>query len=214
MFGNTVRIVSEKLSLVLRPAKESDIPRMTEGMSDWEVRKYLGVLGGVMEHNERDWIMKTSESKDTVLWFIQPEGVDYAIGSTALHRIDDPYNSCGSGFVIWDKTWWGKGVASLAHIARTWFAARQLNRYTIISHVCTQNQGSWRALERVGYIRTGLELRRKFVDGRFIDWYVYTWINPYTISITYPEGLPQEYELGVQKAQTAILKGDEYIHFV
>jgi len=216
MFGNTFRVVSDRLTLVLRPAKESDIPKMAEGMSDWQVRRYLGAMGGVMESNERDWINRTSESRDTVLWLIQPEGVDvdYAIGSTALHHIDDSYNSSGSGFVIWDKTWWGKGVASLAHIARTWFAARQLNRFTIVSHVFTPNEGSWRALEKVGYIRTGLELRRKVVDGNFIDAYVYSWINPYTLSITYPNGLPKEYEEGVRKAEETILKGDRYVRYV
>jgi RimJ/RimL family protein N-acetyltransferase len=214
MFGTSIKISNNGLTLILRPGKESDIPAMVEGMSDQEVKRYLGRKGGVTEDIERDWMKKKAQEQDSMLWFIQPEGSEVAIGSTGLHGMDNFRNVCTSGFCIWDKEWWGKGVASLAHIARTYCAATQLNRFSILSEVCSPNIGSWKALEKVGYIRTGTQLRNHYVDGQFIDTYLYTWLNPLAISLLYPEGLPKEYVQGVEKAKDTLEKGKEYIKYL
>jgi RimJ/RimL family protein N-acetyltransferase len=183
-------------------------------MSDWEVKKYVGRKGGIIEESEREWIKKAAEREDSMTWFIQPEGDEKAIGNTALTHINNINGSCTSGCMIWDKKWWGKGVASLAHIVRTWFAGRQLCRSTITSEVYSLNHGSYKALEKVGYIQTGLQLRVRFVDGKYIDKKIFTWLNPTFVPVMYPEGLPEQYIEAVKKAEEALRKGDELIEFV
>jgi RimJ/RimL family protein N-acetyltransferase len=214
MFGNTVKISNGNLSLILRPPKDEDIPRLVKGMSDWEVKKYLGAKGAIIESTEREWVEKAAKDMDKMVWFIEPEGEEFAIGNTALTHITNLSGSCISGCMIWDKNWWGKGVASLAHIARTWFAGRQLGRSTITSEVYSPNHGSYKAIEKVGYIQTGVQLRVRFVDGKYIDKKIFTWLNPTFVPIMYPEGLPEEYKSAVQKAEEALQKGDEWIEFV
>lgn len=214
MFGNTVKISNGNLSLILRPPNDEDIPGLVKGLSDWQVKKYLGAKGGILESTEREWIKEASKKGDSMIWFIQPENHDKAIGNTALSQIKDISGSCVSGCMIWDKSWWGQGVASLAHIARTWFAGRQLGRSTITSEVYSPNHGSYKAIEKVGYIQTGVQLRVRFVDGKYIDKKIFTWLNPTFIPIMYPEGLPEEYKSAVQRAEEALEKGDEWIEFV
>lgn len=229
MFGNTIKVVKGNLCLILRQPRENDLPYIVEGMNDWEVMKYLGRFGAVTPDIEREWIDRTARDNDSMVWTIEVHRNSFikkiqrafgkeieqpAIGNTGIHGFRDGNNSCSTGCVIWDKREWGKGIASLAHIARTWFAARQLGVYTIHSEVYSPNEGSWKAIERVGYTRTGTTPRCKLVDGKFIDKYTYTWINPEAVNILYPKGLPQKYAEGVEKAKITLEKGDKYVKYV
>lgn len=209
MFAAKVGISNDKVSLILGgPPQKKDISIITDGLSDWEVIKYLGRTVGTSKKEEKEWFEKAAED-DSVIWLIRKEGK--LIGSTGLHHLDNWNGSCTSGCVIWDKSQWGLGVVSLAHIVRTWFAAKQFKRLTIGSSVYTPNVASYRALERVGYIRTGKELRVRFVDGEYIDRYIYTWLNPIFISTLYPEGIPSEYKDALGKAQKTLELGDQLI---
>lgn len=213
MFGCTFKIIGNNLNLILRPAVDSDVPKMTKDLSDWEVRKYLGFVEGLTENGEREWIKRTAEDRTCVTWLIQPEGMTEAIGSTGLHKLNDTH-SCVSGLVIWDKNWWRKGVAYTSHIGRTWFAAKQMAKYTITSFVFSPNIGSWKALEKVGYTRTGIEPVSKVVNGTFVDKYIYTWINPIYTPILFSNGIPKEYASAIQKAKDTLELGDAYIKYV
>lgn len=214
MFGNTLKVSDGIQTLILRAPIKTDIPYMANGMADWEVKKYLGGLGAPTEEGEIRSIEETEIDRDGIVWVIQPENLDHAIGSTSLHGITDRSNGSYSGFVIWEKEWWRRGIASLSHIARAWFAARQLNRFAIHSSVFSPNTGSYKALEKVGYIRTGISPRNKVIDGVYIDTYHYTWLNPERIQILYPEGVPQEYEIQIEKARECLRKGDEYVKYI
>ena len=229
MFGNTLKVENSNLCLILRQPRENDIPYIVRGMNDWEVMRYLGRFGAMTPEIEREWIDRTARDNNSMVWTIQVhrnslfrkfkrafhrEVHQPAIGNTGIHGLGDGNNCCSTGCVIWDKNEWGNGVASLAHIARTWFAARQLGMYTIHSGVYSPNIGSWKALERVGYTRTGTVPRCRFVDGRFVDKYTYTWINPEAVNILFPEGLPPKYAEGVEKAKITLEKGDRYVKYV
>jgi RimJ/RimL family protein N-acetyltransferase len=223
MFGNTIKVEGNGLCLILRQPRENDIPKMIKGLSDWEVGKYLGAIrGGVTQEQKEEWLQKVQKDDNGLTWFIQPEQSEIAIGNTSIHGFRDLNNSCSTGCAIWDKKEWGNGIASLAHIARTWFAARQLGVYTINSSVYAPNVGSWKALERVGYIKTGIRPRCRFVDGKYTDMYLYTWTHPDRVSTLYPEGLPKEYtekekknfKDGIEKARITLEKGDKYVKYV
>lgn len=211
MFGNILTICNGKLSLKLRPPKEIDIPSIAEKISDWEVKKYLGRVGGVIEKNERDWIEKVSNAQDSMIWFIEKEGCDRAIGSTGVHNIDGFNGTCTSGIVIWDKQSWGNGIASLAHIARTWFVAKQMGIKTIQSEVFALNEASYKALLKVGYFIVGTNPRIKYIDGRYIDKYNLGWLNPIFIDILYPDKVPEEYIKPLEIAREALKNGDRWI---
>lgn len=214
MFGNTLKVENDNLCLILRQPREGDIPNMVEGMNDWEVMKYLGRFGSVTTNMEKEWIEKTSKDDNSIIWSIQLEGKETSIGNTGIHGFRNLNNSCSTGCLIWDKKEWGNGVASLAHIARTWFAVMQLGIYTIHSEVYSPNTGSWKALERVGYTRTGVVPRCKFVDGQFVDKFTYTLINPEAVHILFPEEPPAKYLEGIERAKVTLEKAKKYVKYV
>lgn len=212
MFGMKMTINHIDLAVHLIPLSSEDLPILAQNFNSLDVLMFTQQLFAQTLENEQDWYDKKRKSEDEVLWGIRPGESERLIGVTALHQLDLS-GSCTSGIIIWDKNWWNKGVASRTHLARTLFAADFLNRNTIKSLVRTKNPGSFKALERVGYIRTGIELRTTYRQGKFLDTYHYTWLNPDRLHLLYPEGLPEEYESSVEKARVALDLARQVVSF-
>lgn len=205
MYG-THMVIRRPSGLVvnLRPFSKEDIPVMVEYFSSMKTHMNTSGLFGQTLENELEWYEKNRKDPDSCTWAIQPEDCAEAIGVTSLHHINDRNNACSSGIIIWRQDWWGKGIASAAHLGRTLFAADYLNRWIIRSSVRTQNPGSHRALLRVGYTVWGVEPRSTLRAGIWLDTFNLAWIHPERVSVLYPEGLPDLYSEGVAKAKIAL----------
>lgn len=139
MYGIRMTVSHKGLTVNLRPFSREDVPVLVEHFSSMKTHLYTGGLFGQTLENELEWYEKNQSDPDSCVWAIQPDGSDQAIGVTSLHQINDRGSSCSSGIIIWRHDWWGKGVASAAHLGRTLFAADYLNRYIIRSSVRTMN---------------------------------------------------------------------------
>lgn len=204
MYGVTMRVNHNGLTIVLRALSKEDIPVLVEHFSSMKVHLYTkGIFAQTLE-NELEWYEKNRKDPDGVTWAIQPEGYQFPIGVTSLHHINSRENSCGSGIIIWDPAWWGKGVAGAAHLGRTLFAADYLNRWTIRSSVRVANEASRRALERVGYIVWGTEPVCIQRANEWLDTYRLIWFHPERTDVFYPDGIPQMYQAGVERARIAL----------
>ena len=128
------------------------------------------------------------------------------IGVTALHDIKAIDGSCKSGIIIWDQAWWGKGVASAAHLGRTLFAADTLNRCLIRTSVRSDNAASRKALERVGYYVWGTEPMSGFRQGKYISTDHLLWLHPDRRDLFYARGVypPQVIDTALYRAKTAL----------
>ena len=71
-----------------------------------------------------------------------------------------------SGIIIVDKNYWGKGVASASHHARTWYAFENLGLHCIKSAVVQGNIASLRALQRCGYTHLYTQRNDVFINGK------------------------------------------------
>ena len=205
MYGPTIKISTDKLTLTLRAFNKDDISCLVVGFSSLAVQMYTNGLFAQVYENEVEWYDKTRKSSDVVSWAIVPEGVEKPIGVTALHGIQSMDGGCVSGIIIWEKDWWGKGVASSAHLARTVFAADFLNRSIIRSSVRTQNPGSFKALQKVGYTIWGTEPRSVWKNGQWLDTHHLIWFHPDRIGLLFPEGIPEIYRDGVKNAEKALV---------
>ena len=204
MYGVTMRVNHNGLTIVLRALSKEDIPVLVEHFSSMKVHLYTkGIFAQTLE-NELEWYEKNRKDPDGVTWAIQPEGYQFPIGVTSLHHINSRENSCGSGIIIWDPAWWGKGVAGAAHLGRTLFAADYLNRWTIRSSVRVANDASRRALERVGYTIWGTEPACILRANEWLDTYRLIWFHPERTDVFYPDGIPQMYQAGVERARIAL----------
>lgn len=195
-------------SLLLRPFRMEEMIIVANGFSDLEVTVNTRVLFGQTKEGEQDWYERVRKEKDSVIWAIVPhikQGINHTpIGVTGIHDIDSTSGSCTTGIIIWDKSYWNKGVAYHSHLARTLFAADYLNRATIRTWVRAHNESSLKAVQKVGYNVVGIEPRTAFRQGRYIDSLSLVWFNPERINQLFPEGLPNQYKEGVTKAQKAL----------
>jgi RimJ/RimL family protein N-acetyltransferase len=163
MFGPVLR--GEKVTL--RPADDSDPPRLVPWFADMEVTRYLGRRMAVALYYEVDILKKIGESKDDVWSVIESDGK--AIGATGIHGINWLDANGTTGIVIGEKASWGKGYATEAMQLRTRYAFRELNLHKIMTEVFVGNQASRRALEKNGYRTVGTSRDHFFTRGAWHD---------------------------------------------
>jgi len=211
MYGPKLRIEYDEFGITLVPPKVEWAGYYAEMMSSLKVNMWTNGLYGLTEADEREWLEKSAKDPKGVSWAIMPDGCKLPVGNTGLHDISLVNGSCTSGIVIFDPEWWGKGVASGAHIIRTGFGADNLGRSTINSTVREVNEASRKALERVGYAVTGKVLRNCFRDGEYYDTLTLTWLHPERINLLYPQGLPPEYTGAVERASQVLKKARDLV---
>lgn len=197
--------------VLLRPVIEDDLPLVARAFDSMLVNMYLNRTAAQNLANEQEWYLRISKNESEMVWAVEYE--NNLVGITSLGALNF-HLSAVSGIVIFNREVWGKGIATRAHLARTYFASEYLNRMTIVSHVRTPNEQSHRALVRVGYSVTGKEYRTQYRGGKYIDTYVYTWINPNYTNILFPEGLPEELKVGVENANIALEKAKKEVIFI
>ncbi len=214
MFGINMLVKTKRVSVSLRPGTKEDIPELVKHFSSMRVHMYtMGLFAQTLE-NELEWYEKTRKSEEGCTWFIQPESSQVPIGVTSLHKIDSTDGGCTSGIIIWDPSWWGKGVASATHLARTLFAADYLNKYSISSSVREENEASRKALERVGYTVWGTEPVDAYRAGRWINTHQLKWLHPEKYHFYYPDGLPEKFTVGVERAKIALATARQVVEFL
>jgi RimJ/RimL family protein N-acetyltransferase len=210
MFGINMYVKFDGFGVALRPLARSDIAVLTAHFSSMKVHMYTQGMYAQPLENEEEWYDKNRNDPGSCVWGIVPDGASEVVGITALHNVDS-FGSATSGIIIWNTDWWGRGVATRAHLGRTLFAADYLNRSTIRSSARTKNNGSVHALLTVGYNYLGIEPRTYYRGGEYLDTQLFCWMNPYKIKILYPKGLPAEYKDGVKKAKIALDKARKVV---
>lgn len=214
MFGVKMQINTEKASVLLRPASKNDLPELVNHWSSIKVHLYtMGLYGQTLE-NEEEWYDKTRKSDSECVWFLQPKGHKHAIGVFGLHSIHRLHNTCTAGLVIWDQSWWGKGIASATHLGGMVFAADFLNRLKIEATIYTENSPSLVPAERVGYTKWGTQPLHTFRAGRWMDAYHLIWLHPEKYHFYYPDGLPEKFAAGVERARVALDTARQVVEFL
>lgn len=182
-FGPIMRLQVGELKIELAPLTKEVMGEFVNiahggGLQLQSVTRYMGMSWAPVADDEQEWFEKTRTAKDTLvwgIWLVEGEGDTLTrtpIGNSALFDIDRDGHSglirqATSGSMIFRKEYWGKGIASAAHKARTWYAFHQMGLHRIKSAVIQANSGSRKALERSGYTFVYTERNEQYGDGQF-----------------------------------------------
>ena len=180
-FGPIMRFQVGELSIELAPLAREDMALFLPGMQQHSIGKYLGHTVAYVLEDEQSWFDKTREDTTCVIWgiWLIEDDKRTLIGNSALTGITtDHIRQATSGSLIFRKDLWGKGIASAAHKARTWYAFRILGLHRIMSAVLHGNGGSLKALRRSGYELVYVERNTAFVEGRLIHQDNLACLNP------------------------------------
>lgn len=95
------------------------------------------------------------------------------IGHISLYSIKGlPYSSCFVGYSM-DERYIGRGIATEAVRLLLEFGFNRLNIHRIEAYVAPQNLASVKVLEKSGFIREGLLRQLLFINGVWVDHYMY-----------------------------------------
>ncbi len=154
-FGPMMKLTTDRgLSVELAPFARDNLAVFVEGFARGTVTQYLSAHRAQTIETEQVWYDEMIKDKTKLVWGIWAADGDkrQLIGNTALTEITKEHvHYATSGIVIADKKYWGQGIASACHRARTWYAFENLGLHRIKSAVIHGNAASWRALEKCGY---------------------------------------------------------------
>lgn len=193
-FGSIMRLDVGELHIELAPFTKESLaeyisPEYDGGLQRHSVSKFLGLTQAPTLEDEQDWFDRIRADASILVWGIwliegeRESRTRTLIGNTSLNGIDKGGHTklirqATSGSLIFRKEYWGKGIASAAHKARTWYAFKHLGLHRIKSAVIQANVGSRTALERSGYIFVYTERNEQYGDGQFHHLDNFECLNP------------------------------------
>ncbi len=169
-FGPIMRFTVGELQIELAPFSKEDLGEfINPGMNLHSVNRYLALSTANTIEDEQEWYEKVRTDKGSSLrwgiWLLEGDKRTL-IGESSLTDITyDHIRQATSGSLIFRQEYWGKGIASAAHKARTWYAFTQLGLHRIMSAVVQGNENSLKALTRTGYSLVYVERNTTFGDG-------------------------------------------------
>ncbi len=216
MFGPIMHFTVGEHSIKMAPIKRDEMELFIAdgGMQSHTVTRYLGMQIAPTIDDELEWFDRVRKDSTSRSWgiYVLQEDQWLLIGNTALHNMDGKtFPLAISGCQIFRPEFWGLGIVGCCHRARTMYAFDQLNLSTVRSSVMAGNDASLKALERVGYVRVGLERNQSFRDGRWLHKRNLEMVNPSKeawCSWWHGEHIPNSF----RSARTKTLQALEWAH--
>lgn len=168
-FGPTMRLTVDKLTIELAAFDKASMAGFVEGMAQASVTRYLSRSTAPTIEDEHEWFDKVRADRTRLNWgiWVVDDNQRTLIGDTTLFDIQRKHiHQATSGSEIFRKEYWGRGIASAIHMARTWYAFQHMGLHRIMSAVVQGNHGSLKALEKSGYRLVYVERNTQFVDGQ------------------------------------------------
>lgn len=169
------------LEVELAPFGRDDLGVFIRGFQDETILQYLSAHHAQSLETEQAWYDEMVKDKSRLVWgiWVTENGERKLIGNTMLGGLTQKHvYQATSGSSIFDKAYWGRGIASAAHKARTWYGFEKLGLHRIRSDVIQANQASKRALEKSGYLYVYTERNEIFTNGKLRHMDCFECLNP------------------------------------
>lgn len=169
VFGPIMTMPDGERTITLAPFERDDaLEFIKPGMQQMGVTKYLSRRSAPVADDEYEWYDNIRKDKEKLIWgiWVEQNKTRELVGVTELMEISYSHTKqATSGIQISKPEYWGSGIASLAHRARTWYALEQVGLDRIKSAVLHGNTASLKALQKVGYVYVYTERNETFIDG-------------------------------------------------
>lgn len=181
--GNVVSIQGEKC--YVRTFQEKDAQSLTGLVSRnkyfWSTYEplqrpeYYTIDAQYKKIQESLYLMS---SKREYTFGIYELGTNNLIGHIALYAIKRlPYSSAFVGYAM-DEIYVGKGIVTEAVELVVQFAFEQIGLHRVEAYVSTENIASIRVLEKSGFQQEGLLRKLLYINGQWVDHYMYARLEP------------------------------------
>lgn len=106
------------------------------------------------------------------------KGNDRHIGNIKVGGINHYHRYADIGFLIGEKEYWGKGIATEAIGLATDFAFNTLKLHKLWGGAYSPNVGSVKAFIKNGYEQEGIKRSQYLYNGEYVDDIMYGKVNP------------------------------------
>lgn len=169
------------LRIELAPFTRDEVAGFLPAFQKASITRYLHMHIAQTIETEYEWYDKMIHDQNSRLWGIWAVegGKRTLIGNTVIEQIEGMGLTKGTtGIVIANKEYWGKGIATATHKARTWYAFKQLGINRLVSYIYEDNAPSMRAIEASGYFLHHITRNELFTDGKWQPVHMFECLNP------------------------------------
>ncbi len=151
--------------------------RYVAWLNDSEINQYLESRFVLHNLEETKKFVESVTNDYNYLFGIFTNDSNEHIGNIKVGGINDKHSYADLGFIIGEKKYWGKGIATEAIRLATDFAFNTLKLHKVFGGVYAPNIGSIKAFEKNGFIQEGCRKAMYRLNGKFVDGYIYGKIN-------------------------------------
>ena len=157
---------------------EESLSHYVDWLNDPDINRYLEAR--FVSHTAdgvADFVRRCNEANDNLLLGMMLRSEDRHVGNIKLGPINPHHCRGDVGLLIGDRSVWGHGIGPEAIRLLTAHALENLNLNKVCAGIYGVNQGSMRAFEKAGYVRSAhLGNHWKVGDG-WTDHLVYEAVN-------------------------------------
>lgn len=189
-FGPIMKLTVGEFTIELAPLTKESVADFISseadgGLQRLEITQYLSRQTAPTLEDEQDWYERVRAEKSSLVWgiWVITGNERILIGNTSIFKIGEighapAFRQAETGCMIFRKEYWGKGIASEIHKARTWYAFQHLGLHRLRSYVLQPNAGSRKALEKSGYAVTHTVRNEQYSNGAFVHMDALECLNP------------------------------------
>jgi len=155
--------------IFLRPVEMRDIDSLMLINAE-EVREYLQLVHPINEVSERKWLETLySPSANQIVLAIVPQGRDEPVGTTGFHAINWVDRNAEFGIVIFNTSYWNRGVGTEATHLMLRYGFEHLNFHRIHLRVYEYNKRAMHVYEKCGFTVEGRMRQARCKHGKYHD---------------------------------------------
>lgn len=167
--------------VTLRPTMKSDVETLRRWHDDPEVMRYWGeAMPLVSEGQFEDGFGPDGRFTkfERAGHFIICDEAMRPIGRIGFHEYSPENRHAELGIFIGEKDCWSKGYGSEAIVAFGHWYFNVKGAHRLWLNVFADNVRAQRAYEKIGFTREGTWREQSYIDGRWMDEYLYGLLRP------------------------------------
>lgn len=164
--------------IYLRRMTVDDVTERYVGwLNDPEINQYLECRFSTHTIEETKDFVKSVTDDSNYQFGIYDIISNQHIGNVKVGSINSQHNYGDIGFLIGEKNYWGKGIATEAVKLATEFAFNTLKLHKLTGGLYEPNIGSKRTFQKNGYEEEGRLKNQYLLNGKYIDVLLFGKIN-------------------------------------
>jgi RimJ/RimL family protein N-acetyltransferase len=166
--------------IFLRRLTEDDATQdYVDWMNDPEVNQYLESRFYTQTVESTKAFIRSVTNDNNYQFGIFEKETGKHIGNIKVGSINHYHKYADVGFLIGDKSYWGRGIATEAIYLVSEFAFKTLKLHKLWGGAYSPNIGSMKAFLKNGYQQEGAKKNQYLCHGEYVDDVLFGKVNPY-----------------------------------